>query len=336
MKLGLSVNLFDGFEWLRAMVTTIRPEVDFIHISVQYIGNIGYELSNTDKNRLIELLETLEDEGLIDQIDEFIPSLEYDQSGNLIITEHFGYEMYQRNIGLEVCKDEGCTHFMSLDVDEMVDPKELAIVKRTMILNDYDGGICTSLDFFGDNSHRLVSHSLTYTTLIFKIYEDSKYEHNVITDKYNIIIDATRQINCESVHIFDRSVITMIHMTKVRDSVESYKTKLLAHQMNNSEANRDKLLDIHIRNITVYETWVDKTKLSIWSQSHDGSAVCCTHDLIEDRYDFIQSDESHLWPILDTKIDNRILKSRWNTYSFTDNNICKLETSHSTGDIICN
>ena len=118
MKLGISYNLFDGEELLEASLKSVREEA--FHINVVYQTTSYY--GNNSSPYIKDFLLNLKNKGLIDEIFHY----ERDFSKN---DKHY-FEREKRNIGLSIARKNGCTHFLSMDVDEFYDREQLKKAKK--------------------------------------------------------------------------------------------------------------------------------------------------------------------------------------------------------------
>ena len=114
MKLGVAYNVFDGEELLEYSIGQIRDLVDFVAIVYQTTSNYG------NKNpQLLETLNKLKAEGLIDMLFEYEPNIRYDEEGGIDWRSGTYNELDKRNIGLKICRANGCDTFMTMDCDEV-------------------------------------------------------------------------------------------------------------------------------------------------------------------------------------------------------------------------
>jgi len=120
MTLGVSYNLYDGEELLEASIKSIRNHVDYINVVYQNVSNTGEKRTGD----LADFLKPLLEKGLIDSTICYTPNLE------LKANKAVSNETLKRVIGMRDCKRHGCTHFISMDVDEFFRGAELESAKR--------------------------------------------------------------------------------------------------------------------------------------------------------------------------------------------------------------
>lgn len=231
MKIGVSYNLFDGFELLEGSIKQIRSEVDFISVVYQTISNFG---NQCDPN-LITTLNKLKNEGLIDELFEYTPKV--NKGG------HYN-EITKRNIGLALSQGVNCTHHMSMDSDEYYKTDEFKKLKDIMIEGDYDSSYCQMLTFYKSWEYCLEPPEEYYVSLLYKIKPDSLY---VLGSPTPALVDPTRRMSPDGKYIIlNRETIQMYHGSYIRDDI---RTKLV-----NSSASTNFNQDIN-KIVSHYENW---------------------------------------------------------------------------------
>ena len=210
MKLGVSYNVFDGEELLEGSINQIRSEVDYISVVYQTISNFG---DKCDEN-LIKHLEDLKSKGLVNEIYEFFPS-SFNGSGN---------EKSKRNIGLNLSKNNGCTHHMSMDTDEYYDLEQFKYLKRIMVEGNFDSSACQMMTYYKEPIYRLEPKEEYFVSLIFKIRDGIEFN----SVGFPVVVDPTRRMVCGNFRKFTRGEIEMHHMSYVRKNINK--------KMNNSSA----------------------------------------------------------------------------------------------------
>ena len=109
IKLGISVNVFDGYEMLEMNLRFVRPFSENISIVYQEVSN---NLAVENK-KIEEVVLYLKREKLVDDVILYNPRNIYSLQEK---------ECQKRNIGLQLAKEKGCTHFLSMDADELYLP----------------------------------------------------------------------------------------------------------------------------------------------------------------------------------------------------------------------
>lgn len=239
MKLGVSVNLFDGEELLENSIKSIRDNVDYISVVYQIESNFG----NPCDEGLVPLLEKLESDGLIDELFLYKPTL--NRGG------HYN-EIRKRNIGLSLSEGVGCTHHMSMDSDEYYKPSEFENLKKLMLEGDFDSSFCQMQTYYKSWEYSLDPPEDYYVSLIFKIKQDTSY---VMGAPAPVLVDPTRRISpINKPLILKREEVQMHHGSYIRNDI---RTKLT-----NSSASVNFINDID-RIVNHYDTWEYPNKV-LW------------------------------------------------------------------------
>lgn len=205
MKLGVSYNVFDGEELLEGSIKQIRPEVDYISVVYQIVSNYGQKCSD----ELETLLLRLKNEGLVDELMLYSPSIE--RGG------HYN-EIMKRNMGLVLSKKNSCTHHMSMDTDEYYITEEFKRLKEDIILNDYDSTYCQMKTYYKTWEYQLNPPEDYYVSLINKIKDNVSY---IFGGNSPVIVDPTRRMNPVGKYkIYERTEIEMHHGSYIRNNLE--------------------------------------------------------------------------------------------------------------------
>ena len=212
MKLGVAYNLFDGEELLAASARSIRPAVDFIVVIYQNVSNLG-EL----RGEPIEpLLERLRKEGLIDAYYLHEPDLGASATDN---------ERCKRMSGMAVCRANGCTHFIGVDVDEFFRADELRAAREEIRMNGVDVSAVSVVEYVKAPEYRLLSNYLFppgqidycfYMPFIMRIRRSLFWEDGRWT-RFPCLADPTRGfVRSGRFYLFPKHQIAMHHMSTVR------------------------------------------------------------------------------------------------------------------------
>jgi hypothetical protein len=236
MKLGISYNLFDGEELLEYSIKPIRNSVDYISVVYQLISNHGNPCSENLESLLIDLKKR----GLIDELVLYTPKIEDIDNPELASIN----ETEKRNIGLDLSRNNNCTHHMTIDVDEFYTTEQFEYMKRTMIQGNYDSAVCNHCQYYKDSIYILKYKEGDFVTTIQKIYDYTKYIYKI---DFFVGVDPTRKTNNQNCRVFFRDEVEMHHMSFVRKNI---KTKLM-----NSSAKRH-FTEEHINKIdNHYKNW---------------------------------------------------------------------------------
>ena len=196
MRLGVSYPVFDGEEWLGFSCGAFRQHVDFVcavYMTVSYHGNANPAVES-EVSRLVAL-------GLVDRAVPFEPDSGLPPRMN---------EVRARNVGREACRDAGCTHHLTLDVDEMFVPGEFAAARGS--LGDEDCSVVTVVNYFKRPTWKIVPEQGHAISFIQKI--DVPYDADV---SFPVVMDRTRQPGAwGTMRVFKPEEILGHHMSYVR------------------------------------------------------------------------------------------------------------------------
>ena len=205
MKLGISLNFFNGEEHLVPSLKSVRGVADHINVIVQYTSNAGNEIST----EAIKQLQDAINQGLVDKVIEYKPDFRKTRQKN---------EMDKRRLGLREVKLQRCTHFLGMDADEFYRPKELQWAMHEIEKHNYT--VSTVGSFFHIKRPIYRSRDTTNVPFIAKV--------NFLTaiGKGNYPaqnVDPTRIIrNIRKHHReFEVSEVAMYHMNFVRSDFSS-------------------------------------------------------------------------------------------------------------------
>lgn len=239
MKLGVSINLFNGEELLESCVKNIRPFADKIVVVFQTVSNFG-----THENKNVELLvHRMKEEGLIDCYIFHTPSQDFeglDEETKTLITSmrnnfhgvnydesvYYGVynELSKRNKGLEYLRSEGCTHVMDMDTDEFYKHDQLTEALKEVDEGGYDAGFAQMRTFYRFANCELTPPETYYVPFIYKIKPTSVFEQ-VDNKDFPVMTDGKRRIRTRYPIIFGRDELEMYHYSYVRADRESMYSK---------------------------------------------------------------------------------------------------------------
>ena len=221
-KLGVAYNVFDGEELLIHSVNNLRPIVDFICVVYQNTSNFG-----NNNPKLFSVIKNLLISGKINAIFHYEPTFEYEDDGSLSLDNGILNEQKKRQIGLDLCKDYGCTIFSSMDCDEIYDKEEYLFAKNDFIKGDYDSSFCQMKTFYKKATFEVTPPETYYVPLFYKVKENTKFTFEFVAP-YPVEIDPSRRIKSGDCRIYTRNEIQMYHYSYVRADIES--------KINNSSA----------------------------------------------------------------------------------------------------
>lgn len=204
MKLGVSINLFDGLELLEPCINQFKIIADHISIIYQKVSNHNQPAPPQD----LKYLQDLRRNRKINN-----PYI-YEPKNNLAASVN---EINKRNIGLTIAKYNDCTHFMSIDVDEFYKPEDLIYAKNIIEHSNYDSSVCQLQTFYGTPEYCFAEPETYYVPLIYKIRPGLNFEFG----EFPVLVDPTRKQTPGNLTIFERSEIEMYHLSYVRQNIRS-------------------------------------------------------------------------------------------------------------------
>lgn len=243
MKLGVSFNIFDGEEMLFFSLRNLRPMVDHINVVYQTTSNFGNENPNLE-----EKLNKYVRAGLIDKLYKYEPKFQRNEDGSIKWQNGQINEVEKRNIGLNICRANGCDTMMTLDCDELYDPQEFKWAKEDFEKNDYDTSFCKMSTYYKKPIYRLYPKEEYYAPLFYKIKKDTSFGYH--SQDYPVALDPTRKVKAGYSRIYEREEIEMHHFAYVRNDIASkvinsssqsdeISKKKVVHHYNNFEDIRD-------------------------------------------------------------------------------------------------
>lgn len=211
MKLGVAYNVFDdSLELLKASIDCIRKSTHLIAVVYQDISN---HLNKADVN-IKEYLEHLQNIGLIDVIYHYKPTVNVNNTNSTCHSNEF----QKRLIGYEIIKSNSCTHFLSMDCDEMYNKKEFAKALKRIEKMDYDSTCVRIQDYHKSPFYQVQKLANYYVPFVHKITCKPS-----LTRNFYCYVDPTRIVEGYiKTRILDD--IVMNHMTTIRlDLYKKYK-----------------------------------------------------------------------------------------------------------------
>ena len=211
MKLSASINFYNAEELLIQVVRCIRPLVEHLSIVYQETSNWGNVISERAK----KTIEQLKSEGLVDDFYCYEPNLSFNASEN---------EFQKRQIGLDLAKAAGASHFLLMDADEFYIPKQFLKAKEIIRANDISYSCVRSYFYIHQSIYRSELPDTTNVCFIAKITPELSFEYQGAFPAENV--DPTRRLVNSSgrFKFFDAHDICMHYMNFVR---ESFKSKLV-------------------------------------------------------------------------------------------------------------
>lgn len=228
-RLGVSYTLFDGEELLEDSIRSIRASVEHISVVYQLHSHWGSPHPNA---LFMDILLDLRTRGLVDELIEYNPM-------NSGLPEAFdasswhSHDVVKRNMGLAAARRQGCTHFMSLDSDEIYVPEEFAYMRYVLTRDSHEPrvGAVQHLQYWRSNEFRKAIPEQEFVTTIFPIHEETRFIYGYDAP---IPIDPGRKPNISKYRVFMRYEVQMRHMSFVRRDLS---VKLRNHGARNDIAS---------------------------------------------------------------------------------------------------
>jgi hypothetical protein len=190
MRLAAIYNVWCGEEHLRGSMECLRDHVDLFIIVTQNVSNFGEWYS-----------PTLDIKGFNTVVLKYTPAF---NAGAI-------NETNKRNLGLEVAKAEGCTHFLHMDTDEYY--TDFGKAKREYMRSGLNGSVCKIFTYFKKPEWRCDREDGYFVPFIHKLKPDSRCGRY----PYPFHVDPTRKVNETDVVLLDTH---MHHMSWVRANIE--------------------------------------------------------------------------------------------------------------------
>ena len=232
MKLGVSFNIFDGEEMLFFSLRNLRPMVDHINVVYQTISNYGNKNQNLE-NQLDKYFRA----GLIDKLFKYEPTFEKNEDGTIKWQNGQINEIEKRNIGLNICKANGCDVMMTLDCDELYDPEQFKWAKQDFEKYGYDTSFCKMSTFYKHPTFRLTPKEEYYAPLFYRINKDTKFGYH--SKDYPVALDPTRKVKAGYSRIYESEEIEMQHFAYVRNDIAS---KVINSSSQSDEISKKKVI----------------------------------------------------------------------------------------------
>ena len=224
MKIGISYNLFDGEELISRSIEVLR-ECGVKHISViwQKVSYFGQPASEGIENLLNDLVQ----KKLIDELILFTPKYSGKPAFSLYTTKFARMdENAKRNLGIDVARKAGCTHFLTIDADEFYFPEEFKKAAEFIDQNNVDYSAVSIQPYHLKPTHALYAPDddikVPFLINIAK-WPDTWFEYDGCAFVPYCYTDPTRRIsmmpNRHKLHIFPQEDIMMHHMRTVRKNL---------------------------------------------------------------------------------------------------------------------
>jgi len=219
MKLSAIVNLWDSEELLLGSMRCLKESVDLFVIVWQDVSNWGEKY---DPTKTLPLFEINRDFNVFWH--KFTPNLMNGGSGST-------NERTKRNIGLEIAKAEGCTHFMHVDCDEYY--QNFAEAHQMYIESGHRGSVVRLHTYFKLPTLRLEQDENYFVPFIHELRPDSECVKGF---EYPFRVDPTRRVN-------EKDVVELPAFMEHY----SYVRKDIGRKIRNSSAKKNLEISLHAK-----------------------------------------------------------------------------------------
>src|SRR5690606_35999536 len=202
MKLAAIYNIFDGIELLKGSMRQLDGHVDIFILVYQTRSNYGEEFHG-----FLQL-----------DLSDFISPVQKHFYEPSEISEPFKKntgsfnERMKRQIGINIARQLGCTHFLHLDCDEYY--QDFAAAKLEYKSAGKIGSVCRLFTYFKKPTWRTEHTDNYYVPFIHQILGNTICG----VDDYPFYVDPTRRINQPDVALLEHTI--MHHFSYVRTDIE--------------------------------------------------------------------------------------------------------------------
>lgn len=194
MKLAAIYNIWDGCELLPGSMKTIIDHVDQIIIIWQDVSNYGEKYNPMDDIKCLDLLGK-------------VSFIKYEP----VVGAGMYNEKQKRNIGINIAREKGCTHFLHIDCDEYYE--DFGAAKELYIRSGKPGSVCKLYTYFKLPTLRFETPDGYFVPFIHELKPDTLAGGR----QYPFYSDPTRRIN--ETDVVELPVF-MHHFSWVRKDIE--------------------------------------------------------------------------------------------------------------------
>jgi hypothetical protein len=169
MKLAAIYNVWDGVELLHGSMLSVARGVDLFIIVYQDVSNFGEKY---------DPMPDMDLSGFNVKLVKYTPRT---QGGHT-------NEIKKRNLGIQIAKQEGCTHFLHMDVDEYY--QDFVDAKLTFIDRGASGSVCGIRSYFKSPELMFNTYESYYVPFIHNLSPGVQSGAR----KYPFRVDPTRKV----------------------------------------------------------------------------------------------------------------------------------------------
>ena len=265
-KYCVSYNVFDGVELLEDSINQIKDFVDYITIIFQTESYWGNKLTQSE----IDIVLKLKENGLINDIFHYKNNIHIEKA-----------QTYKRNLGLKMARENGCTHYMTMDCDEFYTKDDFKTLidyheKNTDVVSYIPLEAYYKNTKYMINSEKYMDGDL-YVSGFFPVTNDITFNYPL-----NIKVDPTRKPNISNenkIKIWNKSEIMMHHLSYIRADI--YKKINNAFAKFRYKDNQQKFQNI-VQCYQNYET--NKVALSADGEEYDIKTLDIPYIILDKYY----------------------------------------------------
>ncbi len=161
------------------------------------------------------MLHKLQESQIIDSYHLYEPNLDLHPSEN---------ESNKRNIGLDICRNNGCSHLLAMDADEFYKKEEFQYAKNMITDQNLVYTACQMATFFKKPIYQIKPEEDYFVSFITEIFDELRFQS---MGNFPILVDPTRHLNVfnrnlgSKFYVFPRKELQMYHMSYVRKDINS-------------------------------------------------------------------------------------------------------------------
>jgi len=164
-------------------------------------------------------------------------------------------EIRKRQLGIDIARDLGCTHFLHLDCDEYYNPDEFRRGKTVLQGAQADGSVCRLWSYFRYPHLRVDKPEGYWVPFIHKLKVDTVCGCN---RRYPFYVDPTRNVMpVRNVHEFSMNTLMMHHLSWVRRDIRL--------KFRNSTANLNNV--VWLNTLDAHATAAEGTHVPGWDRA---------------------------------------------------------------------
>jgi hypothetical protein len=201
MNIHVCYSVFDNEELLEYSINSIRNSVEEITVLFQNVSNHGLKASE----ELQELLLTLKNKKLIDNLVLFNPNLSISAPLN---------ELTKNQISYELSKNKKMDYHMLLACDEFYFEKDMSYFKSLLKESPVDIVTSYMYTYYKSSKYRFKQLDNYVVPIFHKVYSDNR--NFAINAPAPLIIDPMRKMDYQSCVCLSKETPYMHHLSFVR------------------------------------------------------------------------------------------------------------------------